>query len=128
MPTIKLLHVIFVIASVSGFFVRGLLMRDRPDWLRNRWVRTVPHVNDTLLLTTGIVMVVSYGWNPLQQPWLTAKLLALLLYIGLGTVAIGRWGRRGTGVRTAAWLAAIGVFTYIVFVALTKTPQPWLVL
>ena len=50
------------------------------------------------------------------------KLLALLLYIVLGMVALKR-GRTRT-VRILAWLAALGVFVYIVAVAVSRNPLP----
>ncbi len=124
MSTLKFFHVIFVTLTVSGFFIRGVLRLSAPGLLDNRFARTAPHVNDTLLLATGIAMVVGYGWNPLNHPWLEAKLAALLVYIGLGSVALGRWGRRDSAIRAAAWFAAFAVFAYIVAVALYKTPWP----
>ncbi|SCZ51796.1 SirB2 family protein [Thiohalomonas denitrificans] len=127
MPTLKFFHVIFVTLSVSGFFLRGVLRLSAPGLLDNRLARTLPHVNDTLLLVTGIALVVGYGWNPLHHPWLEAKLAALLVYIGLGSVALGRRGERSRKVRAVAWLAALAVFAYIVMVALYKTPRPWFV-
>jgi uncharacterized membrane protein SirB2 len=128
MPTMKLFHVTFVTLSISGFFIRGLLMLYAPDRLKGRIVRTVPHVNDTLLLATGVAMLVGYGWNPLHQPWLLTKLLALMVHIVLGALALGHWGLHGRGPRAAAWVASMLVFGYIVLVALYKTPQVWLVL
>ena len=55
--------------------------------------------------------------------WLTAKVVGLLFYIGLGTVALKRGRTRRA--RIAAWLAAQAVFFYIVAVALTRNPLPW---
>ena len=53
-------------------------------------------------------------------PWLAAKLVALLAYIGLGALAL-RPGR-SKGARAAAWLAALAVFAYIAAVAVTRSP------
>ena len=84
-----------------------------------RVVKIAPHIIDTLLLVTAIVLTYQWGWVSLQQPWLVAKIIALLAYIGLGMVAL-REGR-AMGVRIGAWLAAILVFIYIVIVAVNKT-------
>jgi uncharacterized membrane protein SirB2 len=56
---------------------------------------------------------------PLVEPWLTAKVAGLVLYIALGMVAL----RHGTTrrIRTGAWFAAQAVFLYIVAVALTRS-------
>ena len=53
-----------------------------------------------------------------MQPWLTAKVLALGVYIVLGTLALKRGKTRG--VRTFALLMALATFAYIVAVALTR--------
>ena len=99
------------------------MLRDSP-LLRARWIRVVPHIIDTTLLASAIALAVILRQYPLAVGWLTAKLLALLCYIGLGMIAL-RFGRT-RGVRLLAWLAAQGVFFYIVAVALTHNPLPWL--
>jgi uncharacterized membrane protein SirB2 len=63
------------------------------------------------------------GYSPLEQPWLATKIVALLLYIVIGSVAIKRGKTRR--IRLIAWIAAQGVFFYIVSVALTHNPLPW---
>ena len=53
-------------------------------------MRSCPHVNDTLLLTSGFGLAVMLGQYPCVNGWLTAKLVALIVYIVLGTVALKR--------------------------------------
>ena len=120
---LKQLHVACVILSYAGFVVRGIwMMRDSP-LLAARWVRIAPHVNDTLLLATAIALAVMSGQYPLQQGWLTAKVIALVLYIALGMVALRPGHTRAR--RVAAWIAAQLVFLYIVAVAVAR--NPWIV-
>jgi uncharacterized membrane protein SirB2 len=64
------------------------------------------------------------GQYPLVHGWLTAKVLGLVLYIGLGTVALRRGRTRGQ--RALAGLAAMLVFGFIVSVALSKNPAGFL--
>ena len=118
----KHLHLTCVGLSAALFFVRGLLMLWRPDALRASWARITPHVVDTVLLVAAIGMLVNGRINPLDDPWLLAKIGALLVYIGLGTVALKRGRTRG--VRLGAWLGALAVLLYIVSVALTKQVWP----
>ena len=118
----KHLHLTCVGLSAALFFVRGLLMLWRPDALRASWARITPHVVDTVLLVAAIGMLVTGRINPLDDPWLLAKIGALLVYIGLGTVALKRGRTRG--VRLGAWLGALAVLLYIVSVALTKLVWP----
>ena len=85
-----------------------------------RWVKIVPHVVDTALLASALTMVFWSGQYPFSQPWLTAKVLGLIVYIVLGTFALKR-GKNKT-VRGYALVAALLTFAYIVMVALTRRP------
>lgn len=86
--------------------------------LRQRWVRIAPHVIDTLLLASALTMVFWSGQYPFVQNWLTAKVIALFAYIGLGTVALKRGKTKA--VRISAFVSALLVFAYIVSVAVTR--------
>lgn len=88
--------------------------------LHARWVRIAPHVVDTLLLVSAIGLAVQLRLSPVQHTWLLAKIVALLLYIGLGVVALRRG--RNRLVRALAWVAALATYLYIVAVAVTKSP------
>ncbi len=123
--TLKMLHVGCVATSYALFVLRGLWMMLRPERLRRRWVRILPHVVDTVLLGSAVAMALMIRQYPFAAGWLTAKLLALLLYIVLGSVALRRGRTRMQ--RLAAWVAAQGMFFYIVAVALTRSPMPWAV-
>lgn len=120
METIKWIHVGCGLLSGSGFFVRGLLMLRESTLLQARPIKILPHVVDTFLLISAIVLASQWGWAALQQPWLVAKIVALMIYIGLGMAAL-RAGRPKS-LRVLAWLMALGMFGYIVAVAVTKSP------
>lgn len=120
---IKFVHVSCVLLSYTLFFLRGIWMLRNSALLQQRWVRIVPHVIDTLLLASAITLAVRLEISPFDAPWLLSKIVALLLYIALGTIAIRR-GKTRT-IRLSAWLAAQAVFGYIVAVALTHNPMPW---
>lgn len=115
---LKMTHVTCVALSYAGFVLRGIWMIRDSRMLERRWVRVLPHVVDTVLLASAIALAVMLKQYPLAEPWLTAKVVALVFYILLGMVALKRGNTRGT--RIAAWLAAQGVFFYIVAVALTR--------
>ncbi|MBX3664546.1 MAG: SirB2 family protein [Burkholderiales bacterium] len=121
--TLKAVHIGCVITSYALFVLRGVWMLARPEWLRQRWVRILPHVVDTALLGSAVAMALMIRQYPFVAGWLTAKLLALLLYIVLGSIALKHGRTRKQ--RAAAWLAAQAVFFYIVAVALTRNPLPW---
>ncbi len=115
---LKWLHVASVAASGAGFLARGALMLADSPLLRMRVVRVVPHIIDTVLLASAIALAVLARLSPLQHTWLATKIIALLLYIFLGTVALKRGRTRR--VRATAFAAAVAVFAYIVSVALQR--------
>ena len=118
--TWKLLHQGSVALSLAGFAARGLGSLSGSAWMRRRIHRVWPHVVDTLLLGSALVMAWMLQLNPLTTPWLAAKIAGLLLYIGLGMLALR--AARPLPLRIAAWLAALAVFGWIVSVAVTKDP------
>jgi len=117
---LKNLHVLCVVVSGSGFFLRGLWMLSDSPRLNLRWVRVVPHVVDTLLLVSAIAMAVIGAQYPFAQDWLTAKLIGLLVYILCGMMALRRGKSKTT--RGIFFAAALLAFAYIVSVALTRSP------
>ena len=115
---IRHLHITLAAVSGSFFLLRGLWMLLDSPMLQQRWVKIVPHVVDTLLLTSALVLVLWSGQYPFVQTWLTAKVLALVAYIVLGTIALKRG--KSKGVRSFALVAALATFAYIVAVAQTR--------
>ncbi len=120
---LKHLHMGTVALSYALFFLRGVWSLRASYIMQRRWVKIVPHVVDTALLVSAIALAWQMHVSPLAAPWLLAKIVALLVYIGLGFVAID-FARRYY-VRLAFWLAAQAVFFYIVAVAFTKDVLPW---
>ncbi|HKI74301.1 MAG TPA: SirB2 family protein [Pseudomonadales bacterium] len=119
-PLILAIHVLSALVSICFFILRGIWMMMESRLLQKKFVRIAPHVIDTLLLASAIVLTILIGQYPFVNGWLTVKLIALIVYIGLGVVAL-RAGKT-KGVRIVAFVAAILVFGFIVSVALTHNP------
>ena len=117
---IKTVHIASAALSYAGFVLRGAWMWAGSPLLKARLTRVLPHIVDTILLLSAIYLAVSIRQYPFQANWLTAKVLALVLYIGLGMATFR--GAVTKPQRIAAWVAAQGVFLYIVLVAITKRP------
>ena len=124
MDTLKTIHVAFVALSSAGFFIRGIWMLMDSTLLQQRWVRITPQVVDTVLLVSAIVLAVQLRFSPMEQPWLMAKIIALVVYIAVGLVAL-RFGR-SKHIRVSAWLLGLFIFLYIVSVAMSKSVMGWL--
>lgn len=121
---LKTVHISCVASSYVLFLLRGIWSLNNSPIMRQRWVRIVPHVVDTLLLASAIALAFSIQQYPFVDAWLTAKVIGLLLYIGLGFVAL-KFSRSKT-IRISAWLTAQAVFAYIVLVAISHNPVPFI--
>jgi uncharacterized membrane protein SirB2 len=123
--TLKLVHQAAVAVSVTGFFVRGAASLSGARWVLGRAARTLPHIVDSILLVSALSLARTLRLNPASTPWLLAKVVGLLLYVGLGVVAL-RPGRP-RAVRTAGWVAALATVGWMVSVAITKSPLGFIV-
>lgn len=121
---LKQLHLSTIALTLALYVLRGVWMMRQSPRLHARWVRIVPHLNDSLLLASGISLAVLTRQYPLVNDWLSAKFFALILYIVLGTIALKRGKTRGQ--RITAWIAALLVFGYMVAVATTREPSPFI--
>ncbi|MCF6299737.1 MAG: SirB2 family protein [Proteobacteria bacterium] len=92
-------------------------------WLKNfsekpfgKFLNIAPHVVDTLLLASGLMLMFLSGISPFNSQWLLAKLILVMVYIVFGFIAL-----KATGVkRTVAFILANLTIIYIIFVAIKK--------
>ncbi len=119
---LKLAHVASVVISGSLFVYRYARLSMHPDQPLPKALKVLPHINDTVLLSCAIGMLTLIGLNPFTTPWLLAKIVALLVYIVLGTVCMR--SLPGSRRQSASFVAAISVFAYILLVGLSKQVIP----
>ncbi|WP_313120462.1 SirB2 family protein, partial [Pantoea septica] len=103
--------------------LRFYWLRSGSALLQRRWGRITPHVNDTFLLLTGVLLVMIthfYPFSP-QGSWLTEKLLGVIIYIALGSVALSRRPRTNR-TRWIAFLVALVALVTVIKLAVTKMP------
>lgn len=118
---IRAVHIGAVAFSGLLFFVRGLLLNVFGVVAAMAGpVRWLSYVVDTILLLAAVSLTVIVRQFPLVDGWLTAKVLLLVVYIGLGSFALKRGRTRRA--RTLCWIAALAVFLMIVGIALTHNP------
>ncbi len=121
---IKHLHMTAAGLSIFFFVIRAYWSVTENGLLQKKAVKILPHVIDTVLLTCAILLSIMLG-PAASQPWVLTKIVLLLVYIGVGTVAIRRGKTRKT--RAIAAVIAVAVFAYIVGVALRHHPAGWFV-
>lgn len=114
-------HMLFAVISGLLFLLRGLWMLLESKMLQQKWVKVLPHVNDSLLLLFAIALCAMSHQYPFAQDWLTVKIAALVAYIGLGMVALKRG--RTKSMRVVAFTAALVVYMFILSVARTHNPM-----
>ena len=121
---LKHFHITCVVLSGAGFALRGAWALAGSPLARARLTRVLPHVVDSCLLLSAIALAWMAGQYPFVHGWLTAKIVGLLAYIGLGMLALKPG--RPLALRGAAFVAALATFSWIVSVALSKNPLGWL--
>ena len=121
--TLLAIHLATIAISLALFLLRNAWRMTDSPMLAKKWVKIVPHANDAVLLAAAIGMLVVAGLNPLEHGWLMAKILALVVYIVLGSIAIKRGETPRQ--RILAFIGSLIAFGYIVAVAVTKQVVPF---
>ena len=120
---LKGIHLTTVTLTLLLFLLRGVWAFQASPMLHNPVIRWLPHANDTVLFGSALGTAAAIGQYPFVNDWLTAKVLALILYIVLGHITL--WRSRNNRQR-AAWMAAsLAVFAYILMVAGCHDPRVW---
>jgi uncharacterized membrane protein SirB2 len=114
---VALLPVHMLLALVSPVLLSLQVFGGRPAARAHRW-RWLQALTDTLLLLSGLALGRIIQQFPFADPWLTAKLVALVAYVAAGQLALAgpRW-------RRAAWLVAMALILYVFAVAGTQSPR-----
>lgn len=123
-PTIKAAHVGLALLSGGLFAGRGLGVLMGASTPLSPPVRRLSQAIDSALLAAALLLLASLRFEPLAMPWLQAKLVLLLAYIGLGTLALRRAPTPAT--RALAFAAALACFGTMLSVARTHDPLGWL--
>jgi len=113
-------HIGCAILTIALFVLRGGLMLAESPWQRNIVLRYLPHVVDTVLLTTALMLTTVIHQYPFSTGWVTTKVVLLVVYIVLGSIALKRG--RTKRIRTAALVAALLTIGFLVTVARTHHP------
>ncbi|NOQ64038.1 MAG: invasion protein [Methyloprofundus sp.] len=113
---IKMIHMLFILLSVGSFVSRMMLVQFKPDLLRGKIAKIAPHVIDTILLLSGITLVLQGNWMAGETGWIMTKVVVLFAYVGFGVMAMRSSGAK----RWIAFVLALASFGYIISVAVTK--------
>lgn len=116
-------HISLVITSVSLFTARGMGVLAGQGWpMRPIW-RALSVWIDTALLSAGGLLWYMLQFNPWQDHWLGAKLVLLVVYIGLGSYALKRAPTRAG--KAGFFAAALLCIAFMASIALNHNPLGW---
>lgn len=118
-PALKHSHLFFIVISLILFNFRVIWRFIYPERPLHKILKFVPHINDTLLLATGIAMIGIAGWMPFgAHYWLGVKIVLVAAYIAMGLVCLKTPARSMPS--NSAYLAALLCFALIAFLARSK--------
>ncbi|MBT1065337.1 SirB2 family protein [Bowmanella sp. Y26] len=109
---VKHLHLTAIAISLALFILRFFWLQRGSSMLQKKWVKIVPHVVDTVLLASAITLCVLIAQYPFVNAWVTEKLMAVLLYILMGLVAL-KLGRTNS----IRWIGFVGAICWLLFAA-----------
>jgi uncharacterized membrane protein SirB2 len=124
---IKWVHVAAVLLSGALFMTRGLLVQGgRTRWAMAAPVRYASYGIDTVLLAAALMLATALPGALFANHWLTVKIALLVLYIALGSAALGR--AQTPRARAVCFAAAVVVYVSIIGIARAHHPAGWLAL
>jgi uncharacterized membrane protein SirB2 len=112
----KHLHLLFVAVVIISFVWRVYLVEKKPEMLTEKWIKILPHVMAAGLLLSGIALVFQGNWLSSSYGWIVAKLILMIVFIGLGLFTMREQGQR----RWLGFGGAIVCFIFIVKIAFAK--------
>jgi len=117
---IKWVHVAAVLTSGGLFAARGIAMLAGARWYMAAPLRYLSYTIDTVLLTAAMMLATVLHQYPFVNGWLTTKVLLLVVYVVLGSLALKRGATRS--VRAWSFLAALLLYGFIISVARAHDP------
>jgi uncharacterized membrane protein SirB2 len=113
-------HIGFAFFSVALFTLRGVLMLAGSRHVQAAWLRYPSYTVDVMLLTVALMLTTVIHQYPFQASWLTTKVVLLVVYIVLGSVALKRG--RTPRARAVAFVGALATVAFLFTVARAHHP------
>lgn len=124
-PQIKWVHIASIMTSGLLFLLRGsLVLTGRERLAMVAPLRFLSYGIDTVLLSAGLMLLTILPHAMYANGWLTLKLVLLVIYVILGSLALKRG--RTSRVRTISFVAALAVYLAIIGIARNHHPIGWL--
>ncbi|MDG2918017.1 SirB2 family protein [Bisgaard Taxon 10/6] len=76
MSALVQLHIVFAFLTLFLLIIRGAMQFAGKDWRAKKLLKILPHLSDTVLLVSGLVLAFIYGF----EIWMVEKLLCFVVY------------------------------------------------
>ena len=117
---VKHLHLTAVALSLILFTLRFFWTIRGSEIMQQKWVKIVPHVIDTILLASALVLCVIISQYPFVNAWLTEKVIGVVLYIVMGFWTLKF--ARTTALKVFGFVGALAWIVFVAKVAVFKQP------
>ena len=121
---IKMVHVLAVLLSGGLFALRGAATLAGHRWPMAAPLRYLTYTVDTTLLTAALMLFALLPGAMFANGWLATKIVLLVVYIVLGTLALKR--ARTRRARAITYVAALVVYATMLSIARAHHPLGWL--
>ena len=121
---IKMVHVLAVLLSGGLFALRGAATLAGHRWPMAAPLRYLTYTEDTTLLTAALMLFALLPGAMFANGWLATKIVLLVVYVVLGTLALRR--ARTWRARAVTYVAALVVYATMISIARAHHPLGWL--
>lgn len=118
-PLLKNTHLLMVAISIPFFAARGGSRILGLTWQTQTWAKISPHIIDTLLLLTGVMLMFATSLYPIEQSWLTSKMVFLVGYILFGIKTM-----RASHVMQQRLFFSLALLCALLMITIARTHHP----
>jgi uncharacterized membrane protein SirB2 len=115
---VKHLHLTAIGLSVLLFLLRFVLLSMQSPMLQKKWLKILPHIVDTVLIVSAVTLMILIQQYPFVDAWVTEKLLALLMYIFMVTLAL-----KLAKTKSMRFIGLIGAISWIAFAGIAAVSK-----
>lgn len=85
---IKIIHISLIITTITNFIIRGLTLIQEKKITNKNILNKLTHFVDSLILITGIILIIITNQYPQNSKWITVKIITILTYIIFGSICM----------------------------------------
>lgn len=117
---VKHIHLTAIALSLLLFLLRFMWTVRGSHMLEKKWVKVLPHIVDSFLLLSAATLCILLSQYPFVTPWVTEKLLGLLMYLFMVILAL-KLAKTGF-MRAVGLVGALSWLAFTALVAISKQP------